>query len=176
MPSDSYDAVDDLAFGPSILEKLFKELIAQKPNVDGTQIQRLNGMMKALTGNRASPWVLELADEPALLHMGLQWHRDRVCDLTLRRVRSKPRSNLLLARQAALRFLRSELDSDIRRLYEKFTGSYYSKQKSGKYAGVAFPETWIYRATQHDYMAESLEDAAVSEILAKLLKFGVGAN
>jgi hypothetical protein len=172
-PLEGCAILDELAFGPSIIEKLVSKLLRSWPDLEEAPLARVNGIMKILVGKPASPALRELIDEPAMLHMGMEYYRDRTCDVRGKPARDRPRSVLKLAKEAALKVLRTKEPSTVARLAEKFSGVYYRKQANSPYKNIKFPDTWIYRATQHDALVETAEDEAIEKIRAILRPFGV---
>lgn len=168
-PGADIDPLSGPAFGPTFLEKLLFAIIAANPVSSGeTPRQRLNAAMKALVGRKSTG--NPPADDPD--DKALLWMKSE--QLRLRRLGQK-QSDRSLAIQAAGKFLAGfEIDKDMSpadRLREKFSGVYERKQANGRQLDV--PRTLAYRATQHDYLPESVEAQMLEQIAQIMAGAGV---
>ena len=181
--AESQDCGSGLAFGATVLERLLLAIIDANPTASSdTRQQRVNAAMKALVGERASH--NDDRDNKALLFMARELHRDR-CQHNMHAFmnRNNPdadpppkiRSHKALAEQAESQFYGSTNPSAryaiVNRLREKLSGTYQRKQ--GKGLAVDHERTYIYRAVEHDYVAETLEAEGLRRICNELAEWGV---
>ncbi len=183
---ESQDNGSGLAFGATVLERLVLAIIDANPIVSAdTRQQRLNAAMKALIGKKATPHPLyNDRDDEALLFMARELHKDQ-CQQNMHAFmnRNNPdadpppkiRSHKALAEQVEKHFFGST-DPQARyaivnRLREKFSGTYQRKQ--GKGLAVDHERTYIYRAVEHGYVAETLEAEGLRRICDELAEWGV---
>lgn len=175
-----------VAFGATVLERLLLAIIDANPTVSSdTRQQRLNMAMKALVGDKATPHPLyDDRDDKALRFMARELYRDR-CKHDMHTLKNrnntdagpppKIRSHKALAEQAETEFFGSTDPSvrhaNVNRLREKLSGTYWRKQ--GKGSTVDHERTYIYRAVEHDYVAETLEAEGLRRICDELDEWGV---
>lgn len=182
------DLAHKAPFSFNFLEALLLAIIRAHPTGDKTNETRLRTALLALTGEQfKNTFISNEKDDRALRFMAQEYHRD--CSLPFPALRKhvrektpiclpKPRSDLALAKEATDRFFDpacEQVRKSIQdRLREKFSGAYYRKQ--GKDDGVDFRMSYLYRANEHDYVAETLEDQSLKRICDELKKNGVATR
>jgi len=183
---DEHQGGVGLGFGPVFFEKFLIAKIDAHPVGDRTRKQRLDAAMLALVGKKSSP--NSFSDDPhdkACLFMAEERHRDNYYR-TLHSWKGargndadqpapKVRSNMALAKLAEQKFF-DNTDQDakrakINRLREMFSGSYQRKQ--GKNPKVDYQRTYIFRAVEHDYVQESLEQQGLERLRDEFAKWDV---
>ena len=154
-------------------------------------LRRLRDAVRALTDKPIfwSPWI---DGDQALIDRLVSKVNCQKNEQFLARIRRADQRSTPNKRQESSSHMAKEVVAEIRkkfvadlddgdlavakRIHEKYTGTFYKKQK-GKNAefvsGVAFPRVWHYTLVEHDYVAETIEAQIVDRILEELAKTGV---
>lgn len=164
------DPLSGIAFGLPVIEKFLLSIIDAYPLEGGDRRSRLETAMEALINQKASPGPLpqdphknwreqEVIVESALLWMGNEYASAS---------RRKP-SDRALATAAADTFFPTvsaeRRNSRIDDLRARFSGNY---DKKLKHWNASHPtdvrRTYVYRASQHDYVRESVEHQVLRRV------------
>lgn len=183
---DEHQGGVGLGFGPLFFEKVLLAIIDAHPFGTKTPRQRLDAVMLAIFGRKSSPNPFkDDLDDKACLFMAQERHRDN-CYRTLHSWKGargnnadqpapKVRSNTALAKLAEQKFFDETnvhaKHANVNRLREMFSGSYQRKQ--GKNPKVDYQRTYIFRAVEHDYVEESLEQQGLERLRDEFAKWGV---
>jgi len=175
-------------FGQSFLEKLLLAIIDAHPAGAETRDARLRSALHALLGEKQEiVSSIDQQDNRALLYMGDELHRDRgfrfLLFMKLWKEKKpldlpKVRKDMALAKEATDKFYDPPNEQARKAIYdrlrEKFSGSYY--RKHGKGQGINYPEGHVVRATEHDYIAETVEAQSLDRMCEVLHRHGVNTK
>lgn len=176
--SDESDYIHDIAFGHTFIEKLLIGIIKSNVHRKRNHEERLKDVMRALFDKDPTRRVkIDSVEDRKLMWMAGEKHRLEA--LAYHNKQPKPDVKPIdLASSAYAQFggnpKAANKQEQIVTLARKFTGSYYKEQRNPLLADQTSTQaTLMYRACEHDDIAESLEYQSLRKVEEILHAFGV---
>jgi hypothetical protein len=176
---DDIDPLDGIAFGPLFVEKLLLAIIDGNPIAGKDRRGRLNKALVALLGSKSLPGPLPPDPNKAVVPLEVQLDQALLWMATeyFRAGRKTPPDSALAKRAADKFFPTANADhrkTRIDDLRQRFSGSYDKKLKGWNPDNHANArQTYLYRAVQHDYVAESVEAQVLRRIKEECAQAGL---